>query len=180
MAPSLHSLAICSPQFLHPLPIAAHHAPYAGLHHLRHIHHGMQMVWHQTELQDANLRIMPAHHIQLIHHGIAQRRALYARQRRVAVRNHQAAQQRLARGHRQRHMIHPDAPPCRTRLLPVPAFLFRHVLSALRSMSLRNLRAKVRNNRGKRKEKFFFFSFFSHKRLAITIFCRNFAARKAI
>ena len=114
--------SVCPPQLLHPLPIPANHAAYACVHDPCHPNNGMQMVGHQAELQNPNVRIVPAHHIELINDCIAQCRTLHSRLRRVVLSYHQRAQQRLARRHSQRNMINANTPPCRTRLLPLPLF----------------------------------------------------------
>ena len=49
--------------FSNPLPISANYAADARIHYLRHMDNSMQVVWHKTELENANSRIVPAHHI---------------------------------------------------------------------------------------------------------------------
>ncbi len=48
----------------------------------------MQMIRHQTELQDADGWIVAAHDIQLVNNGVSQRRAFNPCLRRVVLRYH--------------------------------------------------------------------------------------------
>lgn len=119
---------------LYPLPISANHTADTRIHHPRHVDNEMQMVRHKAELENTDCRIMPAHNKQLINNSIAQCHPLNLGMRRVIIRNHQRPEQRLTCRHSQRDVIHPDAPPCSPRLLPLPLLFFRHCLLLINSM----------------------------------------------